>query len=223
MKKKIKSAIPIYAAAVVWLLLGLICPRMLLKLWFLPITAALSAAAYFAAQKFFPGREAVQSGDRNVDAMIEQGRSQLARLKAANEAIPDADISAALDRMTNAGEAIFDVLARDPKQMQAVRKFMNYYLPTADKLMQSYRLMRDTTPVSENMARAMESIRKSLSMIADAFEKQLDNLYGDRALDIETDIDVLETLMRADGLIGRSALDDDKAADDSKITMQSGR
>ena len=223
MKKKIKSAIPIYAAAAVWLLLGLICPRMLLKLWFLPIAAMLSAAAYFAAQKFFPGREAVQSGDRNVDAMIEQGRSQLARLKAANDEIPDADISAALDRMTNAGEAIFDVLARDPKQMQAVRKFMNYYLPTADKLMQSYRLMRDTTPVSENMARAMESIRKSLSMIADAFEKQLDNLYGDRALDIETDIDVLETLMRADGLIGRSALDDDKAADDSKITMQSGR
>ena len=222
MKKKIKSAIPIYAAAAVWLLLGLICPRMLLKLWFLPIAAALSAAAYFAAQKFFPGREAVQSGDRNVDAMIEQGRSQLARLKAANEEIPDADISAALDRMTNAGEAIFDVLARDPKQMQAVRKFMNYYLPTADKLMQSYRLMRDTTPVSENMARAMESIRKSLSMIADAFEKQLDNLYGDRALDIETDIDVLETLMRADGLIGRSAMGERNGTDDSKITMQSG-
>ncbi len=222
MKKKIKSAIPIYAAAAVWLLLGLICPRMLLKLWFLPIAAMLSAAAYFAAQKFFPGREAVQSGDRNVDAMIEQGRSQLARLKAANDEIPDADISAALDRMTNAGEAIFDVLARDPKQMQAVRKFMNYYLPTADKLMQSYRLMRDTTPVSENMARAMESIRKSLSMIADAFEKQLDNLYGDRALDIETDIDVLETLMRADGLIGRSAMGERNGTDDSKITMQSG-
>lgn len=223
MKKKIKSAIPIYAAAAVWLLLGLICLKMLLKIWFWPIAAALSAAAYFAAQKFFPGREAVQSGDRNVDAMIEQGRSQLARLKAANDAIPDADISAALDRMTNAGEAIFGVLARDPKQMQAVRKFMNYYLPTADKLMQSYRLMRDTTPVSENMARAMESIRKSLSMIADAFEKQLDNLYGDRALDIETDIDVLETLMRADGLIGRSAMGEQKGADDSKITMQSGR
>ena len=223
MKKKIKSAIPIYAAAAVLLLLGLICPKMLLKLWFLPIAAVLSVAAYFAAQKFFPGREAVQSGDRSVDAVIEQGRSQLERLKAANDAIPDADISAALERMTNAGEAIFDVLARDPKQMQAVRKFMNYYLPTADKLMQSYRLMRDTKPVSENMARAMDSIRRSLSMIADAFEKQLDNLYGDRALDIETDIDVLETLMRADGLISRGAMGDEKAADDSKITMQSGR
>lgn len=223
MKKRIKSAIPIYAAAAVWLLLGLICPKMLLKIWFWPIAGALSAAVYLIAEKRFPGREAVQSGDRDVDALIEQGKAQLERLKAANDAIPDADISANLDRMTNAGEAIFDVLARDPKQMQAVRKFMNYYLPTADKLMQSYRLMRDTKPISDNMARAMESIRKSLAMIADAFEKQLDNLYGDRALDIETDIDVLETLMRADGLIDRGAMDAKKQAGDAPVTLQSGR
>ena len=223
MKKKIKSAIPIYAAAAVWLLLGLICPKMLLKMWFWPIAGALSAAAYLIAERFFPGREALQSGDRDVDALIEQGKMQLARLKAANDAIDDADISANLDRMTNAGDAIFDVLARDPKQMQAVRKFMNYYLPTADKLMESFRLMRDTTPVSDNMARAMESIRRSLAMIADAFEKQLDNLYGDRALDIETDIDVLETLMRADGLIDRGAMRGSKGADDAAITMQTGK
>ena len=223
MKKRIKSAIPIYAAAAVWLLLGLICPKMLLKIWFWPIAGALSAAVYLIAEKRFPGREAVQSGDRDVDALIEQGKAQLERLKAANDAIPYADISANLDRMTNAGEAIFDVLARDPKQMQAVRKFMNYYLPTADKLMQSYRLMRDTKPISDNMARAMESIRKSFAMIADAFEKQLDNLYGDRALDIETDIDVLETLMRADGLIDRGAMDAKKQAGDAPVTLQSGR
>lgn len=221
MKKKIKSAIPIYAAAAVWLLLGLICPKMLLKFWFLLIAGVLSAAAYFVASKFFPGREVVQSGDRNVDAVIEQGRAQLQSLKSANEAIPDADITANLDRMTRAGDAIFDVLARDPKQLQAVRKFMNYYLPTADKLMQSYRMMQATTPVSENMARAMDSIRRSLSMIADAFEKQLDNLYGDRALDIETDIEVLETLMSADGLIDRGTINEKK--DEPGITMQSGR
>ena len=210
MKKKIiKSAIPIYGAAAVWLLLGLICPRMLLKLWFLLLTAALSAGAYFALSRVFKGREvevreAARSGDREIDALIEEGRRQLDSLKAANDAIPDPGISRNLDRMVRAGEEIFKVLERETNQAQAVRRFMNYYLPTADKLMTSYRLMMETDSPGENIAHAMKSVESSLEMIATAFERQLDNLYKDKSLDIETDIQVLETMMAGDGLTGGS-------------------
>ena len=80
---------------------------------------------------------------------------------------------------------------------------MNYYLPTADKLMASYRLMKESENPGENITQAMQSVENSLSMIADAFEKQLNNLYSDKKLDIETDIEVLETMMASDGLIDR--------------------
>ena len=206
-KKRIKSAIPIYGCAALWLLLGLICPGMLLKGWFLLAAAAVSAGAYFALSKVFPGREvevreAAHSGDRSIDALIDDGRKQLDSLKAANAAIPDEDISRKLARMTDAGEEILKVLERDTSQAKAVRRFMNYYLPTADKLMSTYRMMRETASPGESIEHAMRSVENSLGMIADAFEKQLDNLYKDRALDIETDIDVLETMMAADGLTG---------------------
>ena len=206
-KKRIKSAIPIYGCAALWLLLGLIVPGMLLKGWFLLLTAALSVGAYLGLSKVFPGREveareAAHSGDKGIDALIEDGRKQLDRLKAANAAIPDADITRKLTRMTDAGEEILKVLERDTSQAKAVRRFMNYYLPTADKLMSTYRMMRETANPGENIEHAMRSVENSLGMIADAFEKQLDNLYKDRALDVETDIDVLETMMASDGLTG---------------------
>lgn len=213
-KKRIKSAIPIYGGAAVWLALGLICPGMLLKGWFLPVAAALSAAAYFGLGRAFPGREvevreAARSGDKTIDALIEEGRAKLDSLKAANAAIPDAEISRRLDRMVNAGEEIFKVLERDTSKAQAVRRFMNYYLPTADKLMSSYRLMMESASGGENIAHAMQSVENSLGMIADAFEKQLDNLYKDRKLDIETDIEVLETMMAADGLTGKGGVQEE--------------
>lgn len=209
--KKIKSAIPVYAAAAVWPLLGLICPRLLLKLWFLPIAAVISAAVYAGASMIFKGRtvevrEDARSGDRDVDALINDGRRLLDSLSASNAAIKNADISAKLQRMTAAGEEIFNLLERDTKQLVGVRKFMNYYLPTADKLMQSYRLMLESKTQGENMEQAMRSIENSLGMIANAFEKQLDNLHKDRVLDIETDIDVLETMMASDGLIRGEAM-----------------
>ena len=206
-RKRIKSAIPIYGCAALWLALGLICPGMLLKGWFLLVAAALSAGAYFGLSKVFPGREvevreAAHSGDRSIDALIEDGRKQLDSLKEANAAISDADITRNLARMTDAGEEILKVLERDTTQAKAVRRFMNYYLPTADKLMSAYRDMCGTANPGENIEHAMRSVENSLGMIADAFEKQLDNLYKDRALDVETDIDVLETMMAADGLTG---------------------
>ena len=207
-KKRIKSAIPIYASAAVWVLLGLICPGMLLKGWFLIVAALLSAAAYFGFSRVFKGRvievrENAHSGDRSIDALIEEGRRRLDNLVVANAKITDVEISAKLDRMVTAGEEIYKLLERDPSKAQAVRKFMNYYLPTADKLMTSYRLMKESENPGENITQAMQSVENSLSMIADAFEKQLNNLYSDKKLDIETDIEVLETMMASDGLIDR--------------------
>lgn len=210
MKKKwIKSAIPIYGAAAVWLLLGLICPRMLLKMWFLLVAAGLSALSYFALSKVFKGREvevyaAARSGDRAIDEMIEEGRRKLSNLRAANDAIPDPGISRNLERMVRAGEEIFNLLERETNRAQEMRRFMNYYLPTADKLMASYRMMMETGSRGENISRAMKSVENSLEMIATAFERQLDNLYKDKTLDIETDIQALETVLAGEGLAGGS-------------------
>ena len=205
-QKRIKSAWPIYGAAAVWLLMGLICPRMLLKMWFILFTALISAGAYFILSKAFPGRvvevrEAADSGDKSIDALIEEARTKLDRLGRAATLSANTAIADRLHRMCASGEEILKLLERDTSKASAVRKFMNYYLPTADKLVETYAMLVQTRGKSENIDHAIQSVENSLDMIALAFEKQLDNLYQDKALDIETDIDVLETMMVGDGLI----------------------
>ena len=140
-KVHIKSAVPIYIAAALWLLVGLLFPKFLLKLPGLLVTAALSAGLGFAAKRFFPGRdieveEKILTGDAAVDREIEKGRERLENLRKANEAIPDAEITKNLDRMYTAGQQIFRELGRDPRKIALVRRFMNYYLPTSEKLME---------------------------------------------------------------------------------------
>lgn len=200
-KKHIRSAVPIYCAAVVWLVMGLILP--IYKLWAIILTLALSAAVALIAKKLFPGREIevqkkADSGDETVNRQIEEGRATLKRINEANKAIPDEAMSARIDRMEKAGAAIFDALEKDVSKASQVRRFMNYYLPTTDKLLATYRELSGVAR-GENVNTALESIDNSMEMIAVAFEKQLDALYRDSALDIETDIDVLETMIQADG------------------------
>lgn len=216
---------PFYFAALVWLLIGLGRPSMLLQIRTLLLTATVSAAAYFAGSKLFPGkvvevREPVNTGDAEVNRQIEEGRGRLERLKAHNDALPDPVISEKLDRMTRAGEAILAELEKNPAKLGEVRRFMNYFLPTAEKLVSSYVQFSQSPAKGENIRHAMASVENSLGMVADAFEKQLDSLYRDQSFDIEADVSVLETLLKSEGLVGGS--DFQKSGEDQSRKAQTG-
>lgn len=199
--RHIKSAVPLYCAAAVWLLFGLILP--IYKLWAILLTLAVSVAAAILLHKVFPGRDVEEerradSGDETVNRQIEEGRAILRSIHDANVAIPDERMSAYIERMEKAGAAIFDTLEKDVSKAHQVRRFMNYYLPTADKVLTQYRSFSAVSG-GENVNAVIARIENSMEMIAVAFEKQLDALYRDDALDIETDIEVMETMMKSDG------------------------
>lgn len=202
--KLIRSAIPIYLGAAVWLLYGMALP--LYTIAHILLATGLSIAVYLVAGKFIPGRaveveDRLETGDKAIDAQLKESAEALARLREANAAIPSPTISAELERMDKAGRAILSAVIDKPARAGQVRKFMSYYLPTSDKLLSQYRTLMSAGQ-GEQVTRAMQSVENSLGMIASAFEKQLDNLYRDEALDITTDVQVLEAMMAGDGLTG---------------------
>lgn len=205
-KVHIKSAIPIYIAAAIWLLFGLLFPKLLMKLPGLLVTAVLSAAGYFVGSKLFPGREVevqekITTGDAAVDREIDVARQRLENLRRANEAIQDPEITKNLDRMYTSGQQIFKELGRDPRKIALVRRFMNYYLPTSEKLMEQYQVLMNAPTKGENITSAMKTIESSLGLAANAFEKCADNLYKDDEMDIDAEIKVMQTMLTGDDLI----------------------
>ena len=216
MKKiRIKSSIPIYLAAAVWLLAGLIKPSMMLHMGTIILTVVLSAAAYLIGDRLFPGkvvevRERANTGDADLNRQIEEGRRQLDMLQAHNDQLPDPVISEKLDRMVCAGNAILTALEEKPARLNEVRRFMNYFLPTAEKLVANYVSFEQAPVKGENVLAAMKSVENSLSMVADAFEKQYDSLYRNESYNVEAEVTVMETLLKGQGLAGGSFPDIEK-------------
>ena len=210
--KRIRSAIPIYCAAAVWLLVGIAMPKWLLNMGTLALTIVLSIGAYLASGLVFKGKEVevraqADSGNAEIDRQIEEGRKRLDALKAINDRLPDPTLTANLKRITDSGEAIFTVLEKDTSKASEVSRFMNYYLPTTEKLMRGYAELYNAPSKGENITAAMKSVENSLSMIADAFEKQLDSLYQDRSFDMAADVQVLETILKSEGLLANGGTD----------------
>ena len=127
--------------------------------------------------------------------------AKLREIRELNESIKDPAVSERIDRIGELTASIFRVVREKPEHTEEVRKFMNYYLPTTLKLLKSYSLMEKQSYQGENIQNSRKKIESVLDTLVRGFEQQQDRLFRTEAMDVETDISVLETMMASDGLL----------------------
>lgn len=202
-EKRQKPVLPLYLAALVWLVGAFALPPY--RLSNLLILAGLSLVVYAVGGRLCPTRVlhrpvAFATGSEDVDTMLLGILEQLDRLHGLNDAIPDTQLSAAMDRMEKAGRSIVAVVEGAPPKAREVDRFARYYLPEVVKIMGSYAAMEKTGVKGENAAQILREVRRNADTMATAFENQLDALYAAEALDISTDIEVLDGILKAQNL-----------------------
>ncbi len=124
----------------------------------------------------------------------------LKEIRKLNDEIPDEDVSRRIDEMEALTGRIFAAVREKPEKEPQIKSFMSYYLPTTLKLLHSYADFERSGAQGENIRNAKAEIERILDTLVDGFRKQLDKLYETEAMDISSDIDVLETMLRRDGL-----------------------
>ncbi len=142
-----------------------------------------------------------KTGDSAVDSLVEKGQEMLAEIRKENDLIPDPELTAQMNQLDKVANQIFHTVAEQPAKAPQIRRFMDYYLPTTLKMLTSYRKMDERQVSGQNAQETRAQIREAMATVLKAFDKQLDALYQDEMLDISTDIDVMETMLRQDGLI----------------------
>ena len=204
MKKIIhKSAIPLYAAAAVWVLYALLFP--LHRVMHFVLVAVGSLVVYLVASKLCPPiveeveEKPQKTGNEELDRMIAESRLAISELKRLDDNIEDETISAQIRRLEEISTKIFDQVRADPGKLPQIRRFMNYYLPTTLKMLNAYDRMGEQQIGGENVRGTMERVEDIMDTIVQAFEKQLDALFGAEAMDISTDITVLENMLAREG------------------------
>ncbi len=150
-----------------------------------------------------------KTGDSAVDSLVEKGQEMLAQIRRENDLIPDAHLSERMAQLDDVADRIFRTVAEKPQKAPQIRRFMDYYLPTTLKMLAGYRKMDERQLSGGEAEKTRAQIQEAMDMVVGAFEKQLNTLYQDDMMDISTDIDVLETLLRQDGLVD-SGLREDK-------------
>ena len=196
-----RKALPLYLTAATALILTKYLP--LYELWGLILYVGITAGAWLFFEKKIKKKPVVikvpalpkTTGDSTADAVIREGREYISKMRAANDAIAEPEISAKIDRVADICDKIFAHISENPQKIPQIRRFMNYYLPTITKLLESYDVLEKQEINGGNISRSMSEINHIMDIVEPAFKKQLDNLFSTEALDISADVTVLESLL----------------------------
>ena len=219
-EKKQKSARGIYTALIIWLMCIGPMPMYTIGGW---LGAALLtfAGAKIINQligRLFDGKERNHKADYipytqtvetsapattygpEVDSIIKDGNLAMAEMGRLYASIDNADIKRKIHELMRVSDKIVQDAIHDPSDVPQIRKFLDYYLPTTIKLLNAYDRMDDTGISGSNIDTTKEKVERMMETIVVAFDRQLDALFGDEALDISTDITVMENLLKQEGL-----------------------
>lgn len=146
------------------------------------------------------GLELAQKETQPAPAEAEEGYSgQLRDIRRANDRIADPAISAKIDRLEDLAGKIFRIVEEEPAKKAKASTFLNYYLPTTQKLLDSYADFEEAGVSGGNVSQAKQRIADTMDKIVAGFERQLDQLYQSDVMDVDSDIRVMEQMLRRDG------------------------
>lgn len=212
--QKPRAYIPIYAFAAAWIVCAFFIPMYTLAglAGSAAVSAAAAVVAYYTAgfilskrpAKAEPEPEPVKKEEPalspEVQAIIDDGKRAMKEMGRLYSSIKNNDVRKRINELMRVSDKIVQDAVDDPSDVPQIRKFLDYYLPTTIKLLNAYDRMSDQGIEGSNLSKSMSSIEDMLDTAIDAFKKQLDSLFANQALDIETDISVMNQMLAREGL-----------------------
>ena len=218
--RKKRHTSPIYTFAGVWLVAACFLP--MYRLWALLLTLGLSSfCAYLmgkhaakkeqkqaeaAAAEAQPAQQKTAAPQKSygpeIDPILQEGNRALSEMGRIYMSVQDVEVRKKINELMRITDKITQDAIHDPSDIPQIKKFMNYYLPTTIKLLNAYDRMSAQGIEGENLDKSMKSINEMLDQAIVAYKKRLDSLFENQALDIETDIEVMNQMLAREGLSG---------------------
>lgn len=114
--------------------------------------------------------------------------------------IQSAQVKEKVARMEVLAARIFVSASEHPECISQTDKLFKYYFPSIMKLLNVYKDMERQPVQGENIQKTRREIEESLDTMNKGLEKLFDELFQNVAMDISSDIQVLEVMLKQDGL-----------------------
>ncbi|MCL1995989.1 MAG: 5-bromo-4-chloroindolyl phosphate hydrolysis family protein [Defluviitaleaceae bacterium] len=196
-KRRIKSHLPYYTVGLVWFVVALVMPVYTLGAWLVATFASvgiLILTSIIAPDKVVMVKaKVIPTGVELADKYIQQGKENETKIEQMQ--LQNTKIGTQARQIAEVLSKIIAFIQKYPQKARNLNSFMDYYLPTTIKLMESYQHLLSQGQSGENISTTKEKIEGIMPTMVKAFENQLDSLFEDKAMDISAEIKVLKDFL----------------------------
>ena len=114
--------------------------------------------------------------------------------------IDDAELTPALKEMISILEEMVNYSKANKEGEKKLEKINEYHLPTAVKMLNSYIDFCNFPVKNANMEKTAQEIENVIIKLNEALKSMLVEMNQNKLMDINSDIDVLKTMLEKDGL-----------------------
>ena len=132
-----------------------------------------------------------------LEDAFNEAEAKIASIEAAADKVQDTALADKLKHIGQGSRGILDIIAEDPKDLRRARKFLKVYLDGAQKVVNKYvnnDHLRDDKTIETNLNEVLNTIDKVI-------EEQRTKLLENDVLELDVQIEVLQTQLKHEGII----------------------
>ena len=137
---------------------------------------------------------------REIHRIKKDGQEYLEQLAELKKEIVSDEMRRKVEQMETLTARIFVCASEHPESISQTDRLFKYYFPSVLKLLKVYEDVEKQPVQGENIRKTKKEIEDSLDTMNQALEKLFDEMFQNVAMDISSDIQVLEVMLKQDGL-----------------------
>ena len=184
-------------------------PYLTLAVPFIP-SLLIGAAAFTAGELILTSDN---KGEKIVyeklDKKIDIARNDSKAIYDMRKKIDDNDIVKYISEICDNANKIINTIEKDNKKIRNINNFFDYYLPVTLSIIKRYDEIENQDLSSKEMKEFTKNTKEMLKTANEAFSKILASLYQNDIINIDADMKVFNSMLKADGFDDEEIIKED--------------
>lgn len=160
----------------------------------------IGAAAFGAGELVFEeAKPTLKDTNRGLYNTLETAKKENKHILDMIPRLEDEELREQLNEIHDSVGKIINTISKKPEKIKQTNNFFDYYLPITIKLIDRYDEIEDQKLSSSESKKFIQSTNKMIGEVNKAYQKILANLYKKDIVDMDAEMKVFDSLLKADG------------------------
>ena len=160
----------------------------------------IGAAAFGAGELALgDGKKSLKEKNPSLYMVLEKAKKENGHILDMIPKIEKESLRKELNEINDSVKKIIETIEKDPKKIKKANNLFDYYLPITIKIVDRYDEIENQKLSSTESKKFFESTDKMITEINKSYKKILAELYKSEIVDMDAEMKVLNSLLKADG------------------------